>query len=313
MSQAIKVVDSISIVGAILENEDISGISYSNKFIVIGSDEGSRIQMLIRNENKYEVSGTPINLVNGQDPAEIEVDIEAITKDDQGVHYVLGSHSAKRKKVKRDKSYYKNRKRIQQVIQEKTRSTLFRMNFDDLGRPIGDITSTSLETIFSQDKILNMFAEIPSKENGIDLEGIASLNGQLYLGFRGPVLRENFVPILVTTFDDLENYEMRFVNLNGKGVRDIVTVKDGLLIVAGSVSEGDGKFHIYLWDGEDEIPGNDRPINKKTYLGEITLPQEGAKAEGIAIVEETDEYYKAIIIFDGIALEQLSIFKINKT
>ncbi len=311
MNPVIENIDTFQIEGEVLKKSDVSGIGAFGKWMIIGSDEGSHIQILKREEQVLQVIEPPLHLIPNNSKQK-EVDIEAITHDGHGTFYVLGSHSAKRKKVTEDRSYRKNRKRIRQVKQEKSRSNLFRLKFDLSGMSMEDNTSTDLDTIFERDKILKLFNGIPSKENGIDLEGIAFRDGQLFLGFRGPVLRENFVPIIVTTFEDTKDYEMRFVDLNGKGIRDLVAVNNGFLIVAGPVSKGDNRFYLHFWNGQDEIPGHDRIIEKNQCIGEIPTPHPEAKAEGITILEENEDYYKAIIIFDGVDLTELPVFSILK-
>ena len=52
--------------------------------------------------------------------------------------------------------------------------------------------------------MLQRFTQIPSKENGVDIEAIAVKGkdgDKLHLGFRGPVLRDNLVPIMVLDFN----------------------------------------------------------------------------------------------------------------
>ncbi|MDN5211894.1 DUF3616 domain-containing protein [Fulvivirgaceae bacterium BMA12] len=312
MSPVIENIDTLQIEGEVLKKSDVSGISASGNWVVIGSDEGSHLQVLRRNKLGFQVKEPPVHLMDFGNAKDKEVDIEAITHDGHGTFYVLGSHSAKRKKVTEDRSYRNNRKRIQVVKQEKSRSNLFRLKFDFSSMSIEDTTSTDLDIIFEQDNILKLFNNIPSKENGIDLEGIAYREEQLFLGFRGPVLRENFVPVIVTTFNNIKDYEMRFVDLNGRGIRDLVAVSNGFLIVAGPVSKGDGRFYLHFWSGQDEIPGHDRVIEKNKCIGEIPTPHPEAKAEGITILEETEEHYRAIMVFDGVDLRELPVFRILK-
>jgi Protein of unknown function (DUF3616) len=95
-----------------------------------------------------------------------------------------------------------------------------------------------LQGILKGDKILGPFTKIPSKENGTDIEGIAVKDETLFLGFRGPVRRENFVPVMVLQLDRPEDYELRFVNLDGHGIRDITAVENGFLIIGGPVGDG---------------------------------------------------------------------------
>src|SRR6266508_350209 len=79
-------------------------------------------------------------------------------------------------------------------------------------------------------------SRVASKENRVDIEGLAVKDGRLYFGFRGPVLRDGWVPILVTAWDDVDAAEVRYVQLDGRGIRDIAVVDDGFLILAGPVA-----------------------------------------------------------------------------
>lgn len=89
--------------------------------------------------------------------------------------------------------------------------------------------------------VLEPFVEIPSKENGIDIEGISARGKKLYIGFCGPVFRENWVPIIVTEFDDLPGKAiLQFVSLQGLGIRDIVALDDSFLLLGTICTRGMG-------------------------------------------------------------------------
>ncbi len=291
-----------------INDEDISGIAYANGLIVVGSDEGSKIQILRLSGLQAQVLGNPINLL--ADDQE-ELDIEAITYALDNTYYVLGSHSAKRKKVKKKKDYLKNRKRITIVKKEISRSHVFKLFLNDVGQLNENIDSISLDEIFAKDEILQLFTEIPSKENGIDLEGSAWFDNHIYLGFRGPVLRGNYAIILKLDFNNPIDYQMLFVQLDGRGIRDMIRVKDGFLILSGPVSDGDSRFFVNFWNGLDGIPGKNSPDYKNILLGEVSTP-EGCKAEGITLMEETENKYRVIIVFDGKKLTELDVFEIDK-
>ncbi len=49
--------------------------------------------------------------------------------------------------------------------------------------------------------LFTAFTKIPGKENGIDIGGVAAKGDRVFVGFRAPVLRENWVPILAFDFD----------------------------------------------------------------------------------------------------------------
>src|SRR5690606_34364046 len=136
----------------------------------------------------------------------------------------------------------------------------------------------------------------PSKENGIDIEGIAYRQGQLFLGFRGPVLRENFATVMVLLMDDPTSYDLRFIQLGGRGIRDLTAVSDGFLVIGGPIGDGEGTYELYWWDGEDQIPGAGAPQGKVLRLGTLSS---SAKAEGITVLSETDTTYEVLVVYDG--------------
>jgi hypothetical protein len=161
--------------------------------------------------------------------------------------------------------------------------------------------------------VLAPFLELPSKENGIDIEGIAADGDDLYVGFRGPVLREGYVPVLVFDFDEPKKAKTRYVNLGGRGIRDLVRVSDGFLLIGGPVGGEPVSYEVYFWDGEDCIAGTDVPPPEfPRSLGEIPLPNQEAKAEGMAVLDETDSHYDVLIVFDGPRNGSPTRFRVTK-
>lgn len=224
----------------------------------------------------------------------------------------MGSHSLRRRRVKETNSYQENRDYFQKkkIDYQKNRGWVYKLTLDKKGKSTNK-KKISLWNIIKKDEVLKTFSKIPSKENGVDIEGVAIKNKWLYVGFRGPVFRENYVPVLKLKFNKPEAYELLYVNLGGRGIRDIQSVSDGFLILAGLVGDGTDSYQLYHWDGKDLIPGEDRKkIGTVNLLGEIWTPPEG-KAEGLVILEEKNKSYDLIIAYDGILGQPLKQFKIQ--
>jgi hypothetical protein len=303
-------VTSVSFKGAVRAPEDISGIAKVGPFLVIGSDEATgpdetenHIQVLKKtSKDRYEVYGD-IHLFDGNKKDGKEMDIEGIAAVGERV-YVVGSHSFKRKRSKEDRKYKGNLRTFlaDKVEHEKNRDWLYRLKIDAQGKA-SEKQRIRLRKLISGDGVLKLFHNIPSKENGVDIEGIAATEEWLYLGLRGPVLRNNYVPVIRLKFDDPESiYELLYVNLGGRGIRDISRVSDGFLIIAGPPGDGPASYQLYHWDGRDTVPGKDRvseEIGVTSLLGEISPPDNG-KAEGIVILQEQPKRYEFIIVYDGI-------------
>lgn len=307
-SAQVNPLDQVTFQGNIYEAKDLSAIAYTDNFLVVGSDEGTQIQILTRtNGQTYVAQENPITLFE----SDREVDIEGIARNGE-TFYVIGSHSLKREKADKD-TYKKNRKRIAEVPKDEVeaRKNLFRLTLDlNTGAVKHQDKPINLISTISEDDVLSRFANIPSKENGIDIEGIAVDDQTLYIGFRGPVLRLDYVPIMVTTYDAPSEYELRFVKLDGRGIRDIVKVDKGFLILAGPVADL-GSFQIYHWNGKDALEGKGGKGGRVELLGEIPTPPEG-KAEGITLISEMGSDYTVLIIYDGINGGHPTRFQIPK-
>ncbi|WP_227819464.1 DUF3616 domain-containing protein [Mariprofundus micogutta] len=293
---------AVSFHGNILADKDISAIAIFRGMLVIGSDEavGNKSNknyiQLLKQENPHAYrTVNDILIYRGNKLDGKELDIEAIAAEDQYL-YVIGSHSLARKRLKKSNSYTDNRLRLSNIKHESSRNQLFRLTLNDSNQ-INSREQVSLSALFNSDPVLSRFTNIPSKENGIDIEGLATKNGLLYLGFRGPVLRDGYVPVMQLKFEKPElSYQLLYVALEGRGIRDIAAVSDGFLILAGPVGDEAVSFQLLHWNGKDCIPGG---AGRMKLLSEITRPDSG-KAEGLALLSETTEAYSLIMIFDGL-------------
>ena len=309
---------------------NVSAIAFNKdrRLLVVGSDEGSVIQVLKRNDDQTYKAKDERNIELDSRLGNQEIDIEGIAWGKKYV-YVIGSHSRKRERVKYketdpkdNKKAKKNRERLRTTATEPSRERLYRVKLDEEGQAEKDsIDMVTLRNIFANDKLLRPFQALPSKENGIDIEGIAADgDDKLYIGFRGPVLRGNYVPVMVIEFKDefKENdidAKVKFVNLDGLGIRDMLWVnKDEFLILAGPMGDGPGSYRLYHWNGEHCVPGRDEPqalLNAK-LLCEIPLPDPGAKAEGLALLDRQDDLYEVMVVYDGVANGGARVFSCNR-
>lgn len=287
----------IRFAGEIHRADDLSAIVAVGKFLVIGSDEGSRIQVLepVEDESTYRPLGDAIQLLPG-DP---EVDIEAMAFAD-GFLYVLGSHSIKRKLIDPDREYLDNRARLATVSPEPYRKKLFRVKFDEkAGSLASAIDVVSLEEALENDSILGPFTRVPAVENGVNIEGLAADGRTLYLGFRSPVLREGYVPVMRMRYDDPDDHELRFLRLRGAGVRSLARVTDGFLVIASPDRGAESASAIFHWNGLDQVPGNGKRQGQIERLFELDPPR-GGTPEGLTVVAEREDHYEIIVIHDGI-------------
>lgn len=209
-----------------------------------------------------------------------EIDIEGLDYAD-GYLWVVGSHSAKRKKADATdvteklslKAMRKDIKRLAKIKEEDNRYLLARIPVKD-GKLVKDVAAPKgkgakqdtlsaaclrktpdynlLMSELKKDKHLGPFLEVglPSKDNGFDIEGLAVLGHQIFLGLRGPVLggwaiileielEENQSKngsgseLGLKKLDKEDHYRKHFVNLNGLGIRDLCLHQGDLILLAG--------------------------------------------------------------------------------
>lgn len=298
--------DDFKLHGKIHAARDISAAAFLGELLLIGADEAvgkdkneNYIQLLKPEDNDYRLSSN-ILVYKGDKKSGRELDIEGIAVEGDRI-YAVGSHALARKRVKSGNSYEKNLQRLATIKQEPGRKQLFRLTLES-NNSVSKREQISLEKIIRNDPILVPFTNIPSKENGIDIEGIAVKDGLIHLGFRAPVLRDGFVPVIRFDFDHPEaSFRLLYLNLEGRGIRDMAAVSDGFLMLAGPVGDEPRSYRIYHWNGRDCIPDKDqKQSGKVTLLAEVDPPADG-KAEGIAMINEAIKFYNIIVIHDGIS------------
>ena len=307
----------VSFKGAI-EQRNISAIATWGEHAFIVSDEatqshGNYLQRFERSGEDFTAAANglieldvPEARAEDSEDTLREMDLEGLAVEGNSL-YVIGSHSAKRKSVAAvDNTREKNRSRLTSAARRQPyRDCLLKIELNDDGTK-QSITRTSLAEYLDTTEPFKTHRSVAGKENGVDIEGLAVKDGILYVGFRGPVLRGNYVPILRCKFSDPPTEcELLFVNLEGRGVRDLIAVKNGLLILAGPIGDGSETYRLCYWNGEDHVPGTDverarQDLGLKS-LGDLPMPDSRGplKAEGMALVRETAQTWELIVMFDG--------------
>mgnify|MGYP000989395577 FL=1 len=121
--------------GEIDAGQDLSGATVVGDYLVLGGDEGHKLQVLVR--DTVANAWRPQRRVSLAQEDQ-EADIEAIDYG-QGYLYVIGSHSFRRRRMKPDLSVRKNRERMLDVQQEPARNRLYRLAFDGQTGRVGKI------------------------------------------------------------------------------------------------------------------------------------------------------------------------------
>ncbi len=305
-----------------LENirDNVSAIVLDGDHLWLGGDEGTAVHRMTRDASGNFASHTSFDLkerLGLPGPAKEEIDIEGLDVDG-GYLWLIGSHSAKRKKADKTKPLEENVKRLSTIELEGNRFTLARVPLDTHATPVslhgglsaarlaGDTRGNLLSTALSTDQHVGRFVPrieggtvigIPSKDNGFDVEGLAVSGSRVFLGLRGPVFRgwTMIVELRVAdagtlTLDTLGSgrpYLKHFLQLDGLGVRDLVIAGNDLLVLSGPSMDLDGPVYIYRWkDGLNQH--TDSLTWNKDLTRLVTVPFGVTKdhAEGLSIVRE---------------------------
>jgi Protein of unknown function (DUF3616) len=270
----------MQLLGEVQTDKDLSGGTRVGDWLVLVSDESRSVILMQAMGEAY----AHVNTVE-LEPGKKEFDLEGVTADGDTV-YVCGSHSAARKELPGE---------IGPVRRKPDRDVVFRFRLKQDGS-ITRIDRSSLRQALDTHAVLAPFANLASKENGIDIEGLAFRDGLLYFGFRSPVLRDNWVPVLVTPFDSPISNDVRYIRLGGRGIRDLVMVSDGFLVLAGPPGDGDQGYQLFHWNGVCALTDPDKST---------LLPMKGlhgspvGKLEGMILLEETSGRCDVLLLSDG--------------
>lgn len=301
----------------------------------VGSDEFTRVERLspiepnIFGNHKTFAIGDFVDLFNQED----EIDIEGMDYSD---HYLwlTGSHSTKRNKAK-GKKPQKDIQRLTEIETDLNRYLLARIpvlqgellkSISHPEDPDKNLTAAGLEKnetgnllieALKQDPHLGSLvtAKIPSKENGLDIEGLAVHGDRVFLGLRGPVLR-GWAVILEIEVAETEPgtltlkeigakgqpYRKHFVELNGLGVREICLVDGDLIILAGPTMDLEGAMQIFRLKDVLDLEENSLTSQESEDLEVVfnlnfTLGSD--HAEGLALISCLGEPNSLLVVYDS--------------
>src|SRR5262249_28812039 len=139
---------------------------------------------------------------------------------------------------------------------------------------------------------------IPSKDNGLDIEGLAVSENRVFLGLRGPVLRGWAVVLELQLADSSSGflrldplgssaarYRKHFLRLKGLGIRDLAIHGKDLYILAGPTMDLDGPVFIYRWSKALEQASDSlTPIEDLTRVVSVPFGDEKDHAEGMTLL-----------------------------
>jgi len=317
---------------------DLSACALTGDCLWFGCDETTTVERLIPQDADLYADHRSFQLADifslPAGPGE-EIDIEGLAADG-GYLWITGSHSSKRKKPKRHETDpAEAMARLSTISIDPNRYFLARVplvatdgsgiyglaGFDGLEAasgssaaclPMGDGRNTLVDALGADD-LLGRFVDIPSKENGLDIEGIAVRGNRVFLGLRGPVLRGWATIIEIATTDEAPGllgmapvgsagrpFAKHVLDLDGLGIRDLAFAGDALLILAGPTMDLDGPVRLYRWP--NPLESTDHTVITHDQLEsvvEIPFGDGVDHAEGIALLRENERAHRLMVIYDS--------------
>ncbi|TCP56172.1 uncharacterized protein DUF3616 [Tamaricihabitans halophyticus] len=309
---------------------NLSAIHTDGSLLWIAGDETATIERLTCDdpsapaEYGQHVTFALDTLIRLPGAADEEVDVEGMAHTGDYL-WVVGSHSAKRKKVKDEHDDEKSAKRLAAVSAEPARRVLARLAMDgdepvaeaSDGRRSAALGKHGLFGLLAEDEHFGPFLGIPGKDNGFDIEGIA-VHGdagaeRVFLGMRGPVLR-GWAAVLqleprvdgdelkLAKIADKRRYAKHFLDLGGLGIRDMCEYGEDLLILAGPTMDLDGPVRVFRWPGAAALSAPD-VVRREDLHQVLEIPYgEGTDhAEGIALLPDD----RLLVVYDSPASTRL--------
>lgn len=300
---------------------DLSAVAVAGTSLWLGGDEGTSVERLIRGREGYGAHrsfdlAAFFDLPDG--PGE-EIDVEGIAVDGPWL-WVAGSHSATRQKLKpeQDETSAEAIRDLAEIRHRPNRDFLARVPFVegadgcfDLAAAVEAADGTlraaclpmsrkgnRLHKLLAQDPHFAPFMDLPAKENGFDIEGLAARGDRVFVGLRGPVVRGWAFVIEIEVKEaapgelkmrrsggDGRRYRKHVLGLDGLGIRDLHFWRDDLLILAGPVMDHDGPVRVYRWRGALATT-EERIMARGAFevLLELDHGRSEDKPEGIAIL-----------------------------
>lgn len=316
--------------------EDLSAVAMSSdNYLWLASDETASVERLSKVENdRFENQELfPIgDFIDLPGKIDEEIDIEGLDYADNYI-WLVGSHSIRRSKPKKELTDLENITNLAILKPQKNRYFLARIPCvgDRLFRecqhpenPEIKLTAASLERTkkgnllteaLEKDPHIGSFLSmnLPAKENGFDIEGLAVYKNKVFLGLRGPVLRgwaiileleikENNAGNLKLKKWGENRYRKHFLDLKGLGVRDLCVDGEDLLILAGPTMDIDGPVKVYKLENVVDLPEN--TMFKPEPILDIPFGDGEDHAEGITLFSRETQK-SLLVVYDSPAKTRL--------
>ena len=300
--------------------QSVSGIACTlnvaqQRVCLLAFDEGAEARYATLDRQALRIDAEPVVLRGTTD----ELDAESAATDGR-YFYVAGSHSAKRGDCASNPgSRHVIRFRLDPATGRALRTPSGALvDYADSGKlwPLMQALP-ELAPYVGERKCLGDAPPDKAPERagqqGVNIEGMAVQGGQLYFGFRGPVL-DGVARVLVVNTEalfspqpasDAKPTVTRLTLGPHQGIRDMVAVKNGLLLLAGpddSRTSQNAGWTVAWWDGKTAADVVQPRLLAALDLSGVTLRKcdKELKPEAITVLEETATTYQLLVLSDGL-------------
>lgn len=310
-------------------HQDLSAATRRGNSLFLSCDELAGVERLTEaaegewGNHRHFALGKFVDLPGGP---EGEMDIEGLHCD-EGWIWVVGSHSLKRDKPDGEEPVAALEK-MEEIDRDPNRYFLGRFPLVKQKSGYAPVAhhrnkhaafvrftkkKAKLFHWLRDDPHLARFLDIPSKENGLDIEGIVTRGDRVWLGLRGPVLRGRGVILEMNMkvtrsgylkprrIDGDRRYRKHLLPTRGLGIRDMAWDGADMLVLVGPTMTGDGPAHVLRWkNAADYRTGQVHAEDIVEHV--IELPYRGALDHPEGLVAWGEDW---LVVYDSPADHRL--------
>lgn len=269
---------------------NLSGLAYDGTRLWAASDENRAVFVLEADQLGFRATRRLSLSELFAFPRADEADLESLDFDGNRL-WMCGSHTRTRDKDDDGRPGHKIRK-------EPSRCLLASARIEDAS--LTDATAFpfsgkgSVRQALKKLRLFQPFLKIPSKENGLDIEGLAVVDGTVYAGLRGPVVAGHAI-VLAFPAEPMALTKppaVHLLDLGGVGIRDITADGERLLILTGPAGKAAGPFRLHEWH-----PGAPRE-EAESPPALLSWPLNGEHPEGTCLFSRAGQT-GLLVVYDG--------------